>query len=261
MKKRTAKLPSLLTEKWAQFLLPQRPKIKINPSAANPLTKKEAAEKTLLIYGSPFDKSVVAASASAERGLTSLVQLARSGNGAALWEFAKLLDEAVRSLYEIAVTSPDSIKPLARKLTHFPMPRSTAPLLCGDEELLQKIELGQLVNKQLDQHSKWKPDSAAIIAAALINHVEFIRSENPLVLDGVQEIEFSKMLPPFSKDSAGARWTAAKHFLLAAYPMPEQVSELDALVTTKSKRKYPSTRRVAILEKICARFKGMALVT
>jgi hypothetical protein len=135
--------------------------------------------------------------------------------------------------------------------------RSTAPHLCDDDALLTKIELGNATSLQLDRYSKWKPDYAAGVAFQLFRHIERFRKDIVLDVDDGKKIT-RQSLPPFNKDSAKLWWTVAERFLRGGYPKPEEVAELDAMVTAKTKRKYPSTRRQAILEKIEARFLNLA---
>lgn len=234
------------------------PESKIQPSPAEPLEFKDDYKRVMLTCSTPHEKNVVTASADAEKALTTLAGLARSGDGKALWQLAQLVKSAVDGLNEIVRENPDAIKTFARHCDRWPMLRSTAPHLCEDDSLLVKIELGKSAGVQLDQHSKWKPDYAAVVAAKLIHHLEFIRRENPTGLDSGKKIEFSKFLLPFTKGSAPHWWFIAEKFLLATYPRPEEIEELDALVTIESKRKSPGRRRVAIREKIRARFFSLA---
>lgn len=235
------------------------PEIKIQVAPAEPPNTEEQVKRALLAYCSPpHEENVVTASADAEKALATLARLARAGNGKALWQFAEIVKSAVGGLNEIAASNPDAIKPYARHSDRWPMLRSTAPLLCGDDTLLKKIQLGTSAGVQLDKFSKWKPDYAAAVAVELIGHIEFIRRENPIVVDGKREIEFSKFLPPFNEDTAAQWWFIAEKFFLATYPKPEEIAVLDALVTAKSKRTSPGRRRLAIREKIRARFLALA---
>jgi hypothetical protein len=238
------------------------PETKFQPSPAKPLDVDESAKRAILAFcSSPHEANVVTASADAEKALGTLAQLARDGNGKALWQFAEIVKNAVIGLNQIATSNPDAIRPFSRQSDRWPMLRSTAPLLCDDDALLNTIQLGKTAGVQLDKYSKWKPDYAAVVAAELIKHIQFIRLENPIGLDGGKEVEFSKFLPPFSKKSAPHWWFIAQKFLLATYPKPQEISELDKIVTAKSKQKSPGRRRTAILEKIHARFIHLAYQT
>jgi len=235
------------------------PEVKFKAAPAEPLDLDEQARLAILNCKMPsVENDVATACANAETALGNLAMLARDGNGKALWLFAELVKKAVMGLNQIATGNPDAVAPFARQSDRWPMLRSTAPLLCDDDELLKQIRLGETAGIQLDKYSKWKPDFAAAIASELIKHIQFIRLENPYCLSKGEKVEFSKYLPPFGKGSALLWWKFAEKFLLATYPKPEEVAELDALVTAKSKRKFPSTRRVAILEKIRARFLSFA---
>jgi hypothetical protein len=273
----------IYSQHWAKFVLPQHtkhvigiksaklrsfakvaegvyrlPTIEITPSPAVPLAGLREEERFVAVYRPlPRKPDVVAASASAERSLTILCQLARAGDGEALWQLATIVKQVVGGLNQIIERNPDAIKPLARNCSHWPMLRCTAPLLCADDSFLKKIELGIQLKKEgieLDKYSRRKADQAADIAAELIKHLKYIRQENPMVLAAGKKAEYAKFLPAFEKDTAPLWWRQAEQFLLATYPKPEEIAELDALVTAKSKRKFPSTRRIAIIEKIKARF-------
>lgn len=237
------------------------PKIAFKPSPATRLDDGENARKQFHVYTSPKHESVVVASADAEKALGTLAMLARNGDGKALWQFAEIVRNAVAGLNQIAESNPGAIRPFSRRSMDWPMLRSTAPLLCTDEALLKTIELGAEVPAQLDQHSKWKPDHAADVAIQLFNHIEAVRRENPVVLENGKRIKFATCLPSFCQDTAADWWSVAKKFFIAAYPRPEEVAELDALVTTASKRKSPGRRRTAIREKIRDRFTHLACLS
>jgi hypothetical protein len=239
------------------FELPTPPlkHVQIKAAPAVPLDSYESAKWEEIVYkpATP-ENDPVTASGNAERELSNLLRLARTGNAKALWMFADVVCRGVDALNEIARTNPEAIKTYAKSFPVWPMMRSTAPQLCDDDSLLEQIELGMSTRFQLDKFSKWKPDFAAEVAAQLIRHLEFLRSEKIVGLDEGRRIFFLKALQPFSRDTAKAWWTFAQKSFLLAYPKPEEIDELDALVTGESKRRYVSTRRNAILEKIRARF-------
>lgn len=228
------------------------PEVKIQPAPAVPPQGKELIQ---IGAKSSASENVIEITNAAETALTRLVQLARNGNGKALWQFARLACDVTKGLSGIMRENSVALQPIARVSSHWPMLRSTNPHLCDGDEWLQIIQLGKDTGRQLDSISRWKPDYAAVVANELINHIEHIRSE------GVKskKEKFSDFLPPYCKDTAPRWWGIAQKFLLATYPKPEEITELDTLVTAKSKRKFPSTRRVAILEKIRARFLNMSL--
>jgi len=235
------------------------PEIIFQIVSAEPLDIDEDVQRAMRAYCSPFsDKGVVLAAADAEIALSNLAMLARSGNGKALWQFARLACDVVEGLGEITRSNPDAIKPFARHRARWPMMRSTHPLNCDKDKLLEDIELGKAGGVQLDKFSKWKPDYAATVAGQLIGHLEFIRQENPFCFDGKQKVCFSDFLRPFSKETAPHWWFLAKKFLLATYPKPETVKELNGIVTSPTKRASPGRIRAAILEKIRARFFHLA---
>lgn len=230
------------------------PEQKIESKPAKPLDDHESHDKFMALLHSSRDKRDAAtAGTDAEKAIIVLLNLARAGDGKALWQLADITRRAVSAVNEIAETNPDALKPIARNLDRWPLNRSTAPHLCDDDALLEKIELGKATGVQLDKYSKWKPDYAAMVANKLWEHIEFVRKETPIKIKGEKTLTFQS-LPPFCKDTAPEWWIVAKRFLIEGYPKPEEIAELDVLVTAKSKRKYPSTRRQAILEIISARF-------
>lgn len=236
------------------------PEIKIQPAAAEPLNTDEDVKRALHAYCSPMvDKGVVTAAAEAEIALSNLAMLARNGNGKALWQFANLTCQLVESLNEIARSNPAAIKPFARLRANWPMMRSTHPFNCENEKLLDDIELGKSTGVLLDKFSRWKPDYASKVAHALRNHIEFIRRENPVGWDGKREIEFSKFLPAYNKDTAPHWWFIAEKFLLAAYPRAEfhKITELNEIVTSPTKQTKPGKIATAALIEIRQRFLHM----
>jgi hypothetical protein len=235
------------------------PETKIKTAKAEPLDTDESAKKAFLTYDTPHEKNVVTAYADAAKALSALANLAREGNGKALWQFAEIVNDAVNGLNEIVTSNPDAIKPFARLRSGWALMRSTAPHLCDDDSLLTKIELGKSLEIQLDKHSKWKPDAAAQVASELKIHIESIRRENPFVFYNEKRVQFSSFYAPFSRETAPQWWSLAEKFLRSSYPKPEAVAELDAMVTGKTKRKYASSRRNAILAKIRARFIALAI--
>jgi len=86
MKKKTAKQKPLALTKIKEFNFDLsglvKPKIKIQAAPAAPLDTKEEVKRAILAYCStPHEENVVTASADAEKALTTLARLARSGNG------------------------------------------------------------------------------------------------------------------------------------------------------------------------------------
>lgn len=235
----------------------RKPEMKIAAQAAAPFDAKESEGFFSIDNSPPHKVDVVSAAANAEKALIALLEVARSGNGKALWQLARIMCDLVSAVNQIADMNPDAIKPFSKTQASWPLKRSTAPHLCDDDALLEKIKLGNATGLQLDKYSKWKPDYAASVAFQLKRHIERFRKE--IVIDSDDGKKVTRQpLPPFNKDSADQWWKVAECFLLGGYPKPEEIAELDALVTAKSKRKFPSTRRQAILEKIKARFFHLA---
>lgn len=174
--------------------------------------------------------------------ITRLAQLARSGNGRALWYFLKLANEIGEGLYGMMEVNREAMRPFARLCARWPMMRSTHPLRNAPDEWLDEIQLGKGVPIQADKYSKWKPDHAADVATQLF----FYLNERRAMLG----------LKPFNADSAPSWWKKAKAALLQAYPKPEE-EEFLALICTR-KLRYPSQRRREILSKIKARLLHMS---
>lgn len=196
----------------------------------------------------------------AHEATVELVCRARKGDGKALWLFSLLACEIAEGLSQLAAENPEAFRPIARKKARWPLMQSTHPRNCDKAELLTRIELGADIPVQLDKYSKWKPDYAGEIAISLFEHLQFIRSENITIKDlGKKEAPFSKLLPPFSKDTAPQWWHIAEQFLLRSYPEPQKILEFKRIVSTDTKRtRTPGRLRAAILEKIEKRFLAIA---
>ncbi|MDR3413591.1 MAG: hypothetical protein P4L87_21995 [Formivibrio sp.] len=253
MKKKISKPESLSSLEDFPFVLPghdenrcRKKYVSIDPAPAAPLVGREWLEREALFKQLPNEKSVVKNSAVAAKAINSLALLACAGDGKALWEFAKIVSDAADMLNQIAETKPEAVKPFARKIVNWPMFRSTQPHLCDDDALLEKIELGKNTGIALDNSKKWKPNRFSLAASSLIQYLERRR---------LQSQEF---LPPFNKDTHDQWWEKGKVILLARYPKLEEVAELDALITAKTKRRFPSQRRAAILDQIKVSFLNLA---
>lgn len=191
----------------------------------------------------------------ARNALVELAQQSRAGNGKALWQFAAIAADVCRGLEQMVANNPKALRPIARKVLAWPMMRSTHPRNCAPDKWLDEMELGRDMPFTLDKYSKWHTQGPATrYALALYRHLDEIRSEK-IKIDGKPA---KAWLPPFTRDTAPAWFDMAWKCLLASYPHPEQIAELDALVTNPGRRRSPGRRKEAIRQILRARFIAIA---
>ncbi len=186
--------------------------------------------------------------------LGRLAEKARARDGRAAMELARLAAQSTHDLNDIAARTPELFQPLARVRHAWPVIKSRRTgrkqLSAAENTLFGKIQLGVDSMIELDPATaRWKFDDAGKISYWLLAHLHHIRER------------FKKMqlkVAPFSDDSSGDWWMAAKKVLLQSYPAPEEVQEFDVLVTAKTKRKSPGRRRAKILEVLESRFLSFA---
>jgi hypothetical protein len=174
--------------------------------------------------------------------LMELARKAGEGDGAALWCFAEITHAACHTLSRLTAANPGALAPVAARKVRWPLMRARAPRLSDPDTRLREIGLGADQPLQADQHSKFKPDTAARIAAALI---AWLRSECP-------------PQRPLTRDQAAYWWPIAWRAFLRSCPHPEAMPELvKAIVTSPSRRVNPSRKRETIMATIRARFCAM----
>ena len=251
------------TKKLTCFRVPTPTNRKLKPAAQ--LTEDEQSDLYIAhcLYHKQQLPTLAAAKSfelrgMAESALAHLVNRARDGDGKALWQFTELTIKLCETLREMTEINPESLRPIARHQSRWPMMRSSHPLQCDPDTWLEAIELGRAEPIQLDKFSKWKPGWAATYAMQLFFHIQRIREEDGFLITDKGDVKFSDWIPAFTKDSAPQWWELAWSFLLATYPYPEQVEELDRLAVGAAKRKSPGRRKQAIHDKLKARFLAIA---
>lgn len=184
--------------------------------------------------------------------VATLAKGAQGGNAGSAWALARLAQLATHELGHIGRDRPELLRTCARNEDAWPVMKSKRNALSDEEkELFSKIELGADAILELDPATaKWKMDSAGRIAYSLLRYVEHARKVATI----------AKSLEPFSDDTAPAWWNAAELALFDSYPRAtlHNVPELNAIVTSKSKRKSPGRIRQAILETLKSRFLSFA---
>lgn len=177
--------------------------------------------------------------------LDRLADKARNGDSKALWYFVRITADACQALDQMTASNPKAMRPLARKMLTWPMPRSRYKRNCPPESCLAEMQLGEDVPIAQSAAAKWETRGAATqYAVALYGHLERIRADGDITVGGKPA---KKWLPPFTRKTAPLWWHMARGFLLASYPQPERVAELAALVTAPTKRTTPGRIRAAIL--------------
>jgi hypothetical protein len=198
--------------------------------------------------------------------VATLAKGAQGGNAGSAWALASLAQLATHELEHLGRDRPELLRTLARNAHAWPVMKSKRKALSDEEkELFSKIELGADSILELDPATaKWKMDVAGRIAYGLLLCVEHARYPvNPTIWNEHRNCKvatIAKSLKPFSDNTAPAWWDAAELALFDSYPRAtlHNVPELNALVTSKSKRKSPGRIRQAILETLQSRFLSFA---
>jgi hypothetical protein len=176
------------------------------------------------------------------------------------------IDSALR-LVRIAVDAATALEHIAEKnpsLLGVARRRICWPVLAYAKErqperitrMFERLQLGKALGVELTPgRAKWKQGPATDIAYQLFVYVWFARKVPYCHGSAGQR---AKTLKPFDEDSWKSWWEVAKQELLASYPEPEEVPELERIVTDPKKRRTPGRLRAAILKKIWARFKSLA---
>ena len=192
----------------------------------------------------------------AATALGQLAHKARAGDGKALWQFVKLTADACKGLDQMTAHDRKAMRPIARTMLSWPMPRSRYRRNCPPESWLSEMQLGAALPIAQGAQAKWKTRGAATqIALALYAHLEHMRLDGEITIDGKPP---RKWLPPFTRKTAMWWWHVARRFLLASYPQPERVAELNRLVTAPTKRKSPGRIRAEILAVLKSRFLSLS---
>ena len=193
-------------------------------------------------------------------GLDTLFFRATKGDKVAANRLAEILRTACSKFTKLCRQHPELFQRVARQSWRWPVMMSKHPFLCDDyKALLNDLKLGEDTPLELSACARWIWDDAADIAFGLLCYLWESRNENRK-----PHVDYGKFgqsvdrLPEFSADSACEWWQVAQVVLLFSYPAPQNIPELAALVTAPSKRRFPSTMKQEILDKLKARFAGFA---
>jgi hypothetical protein len=194
----------------------------------------------------------------AELALGILATAAEAGSAEAAKRLTSAAAFGAERLNAVAAKTPKLFQSSAAGMSRWPVMRSRHPHMTDSDDVLKAVTLGESLNVQLDQHSKWKPDKAGRIAFRLLRYMLDAWNEDAEFDEGGDVPTMKAALKPFDKDSASKWWRFAEMAFLHTYPQPQEIPELDALVTTPSRRKSPGRRKQRILDLIGERFRNMA---
>lgn len=180
-----------------------------------------------------------------------LEQLAESGDSDSALELARIATAATVALNRIAAKSPKLLLRYSRLRHGWPVIKMKREKLSrAEKELFEAIQLGAEAKIEINPGaSKWDANNDYTkIAYLLFLWVDRYNSNAPP----------TRRLPPFSDANWESWWKIAEKSFRASYPRPQDIPELNALVTGESKRKYPSTIEQEILERLQKSFHGLA---
>lgn len=192
--------------------------------------------------------------------LERLFLLAEAGNATAATAIAKILRKYVGRLSALAESKPDLLQSTARRSWRWPVMKSRHPYLNDNHErLLKRLQLGEDTPLEIHESARWIMDAAGEIAFALLLHLDTAHAQKQRdVFDYGRIGRAMSELPPFSADCDDGWWTIAEVVFLAAYPQPEDIPELAALIKAPSKRRSPGRIKAAILRLLKERFLAFA---
>lgn len=196
----------------------------------------------------------------ARLGLDTLFFRAEQGDEVAANRLAELLRVSCSKFSRLCKERPKLFQRVARQSWRWPVVMSTHPLLCDKYKVILKdLQLGAATPLELDKYAKWKWDTAADIAFALLCYLWQFRKENrkPNVEYGTVGDVLDR-LPSFADDSAKEWWGIARVVFLFSYPEPQSVPELAGLVKAPTKRRSPGRMKQAILDLLKGRFVSFA---
>jgi hypothetical protein len=171
-----------------------------------------------------------------------------------------LVSKGCKALAVIAKESPEALRPIARKEVDWPVMMSRHPGFSGDyKTVLKDLEQGEDAEVDINETSRYgtqkksRAKGTREVARQLLTSVQIEWEHDGGRLEG-------EAVPRFSddKDCLSRWWAVARRRLLEAYPEPQEILELDRLVTAPSRRRFPAHKRADILKKIEAAFKALA---
>ena len=195
-----------------------------------------------------------------ETGLETLVYRSENGDQEASDALARLLPGVCSKFSKLCKTKPDAFRKIARACWRWPVMMSPHPFLQDDYELLfRELQLGADTPFELHNSARWTTNPASQIAFNLLIYLWMGRKErrDKNTNWGAFGTRLDR-LPRFDSDSAEDWWAAARAVFIDSYPKPQEISELNALVKSKSKRKSPGRIKQAILDLLHNRFVSFA---
>jgi hypothetical protein len=197
----------------------------------------------------------------AHHAIQILAQKAKDGSADAALKLAALAGEATELLTQVSKAKPELVQRLARIRRVWPVIKKKNAALSPDEKhLFTAIQLGEDDFIELDaQSAKWRMDDAGIIAYGLLTYVLDARADSHLAIYGeVGMLAKKRLVKDFNDASAPDWWEFAKDVLLASYPDPTAIEELNQLVKAEGNRKPKSRFKQAILDVLKSRFLSFA---
>jgi hypothetical protein len=216
-----------------------------------------------------FNEAESEAARNFERALHEIATLslrAQKGDAEAAEWLARLALHSTAALNRIAKAQPALFADFSPYQHAWPVIKSRREALSASEQtlFLHQIKLGEAAFIELDAATaKWKMDDAGKMAYTLLSDIHWRHGLYNLPHWRTKPcknawIAAVQRLPDFSESSALEWWNLARAFILANSPEPQKVPELNALVTSPSKRKSEGRIKVAILEILKARFLSFA---
>jgi hypothetical protein len=230
----------------------------------------EWGEETVIAqYQSLYDAAHSEAGRSYERALYEIARLclqAREGDTEAAECLARLAVHATAALNRVAQIRPARVTDFSSHWREWPVIKGRHKELSPSEQaLFRQIKLGEAAFIELDAATaKWKMDDAGKAAYRLLCHLITHRRVVNAPSKSAKKVRLTawsaavKRLPDFSEASASEWWNVAHAFILKVCPEPQSVPELNALVTSPSKRKSQGRMKQAILEILKRRFLSFA---
>lgn len=205
----------------------------------------------------PFAVSLLKNAAS--HPVSRLLELANMGNAEAARAAVDILEELVRTLNLYAKANPEPFRQAARNMTHWPVMYSRHPKLAQNpKDVSAQVELGKDYALNLDSMARWDHRKLGCkIALELFRQLDVIR-RHPECHRHLPFWEQATKLPsPKESGAAAAWWVVAKQHLLFGVPVPEQDELLTQFARGEAVRKYPSTIKHKILERLQDQFEQL----
>ena len=189
-----------------------------------------------------------------------LVELAKMGHPGAAEGLVSIVANGCAELSALSAADLPLFRSIARGRFKWPLMKSRFPSLSDPETLLTDLQLGEDLPLAMDPRAKGILDDAGEIALHLLFHVWHVHRWAPKLYSRDVRDELSG-LGKFNTDSREQWWKVAKKCFLHSYPKPQEIPELNEMVTATTHRKSAGRIRRSILEMIKARFLSFAPCT